>query len=82
MIGFSLEKPQPTFDSLFETFKRMTNFLSSNFIIIDAVDECGTRVELLKRLWDLAKCTNVQLLVTSRNEEDIEFKLRQWIDTL
>lgn len=73
-------RQQPTFESLFATLLRMVNYIGKTQIIIDALDECTTRKDLL--LWMEKLCSGragLYLLSTSRKEEDIESGLKRWI---
>lgn len=74
-------RQQPTFESLFATFLRMVNYVGKTQIIIDALDECTTRKDLLLWMEDLTNSGNqrLYLLSTSRKEEDIESELRRWM---
>ncbi|KAL5047116.1 nucleoside phosphorylase domain-containing protein [Aspergillus fruticulosus] len=70
---------QPTYESLFTTFIQMANYVSKIQIVIDALDECKTRKDLLWWMEDLARSGHAGLhfLVTSRKEEDIESELKR-----
>ncbi|KAL4990295.1 purine and uridine phosphorylase [Aspergillus falconensis] len=72
---------QPTYESLFTTFIQMANYVSKIQIVIDALDECKTRKDLLSWMEDLARSghTGLHFLVTSRKEEDIESELKRWL---
>lgn len=73
---------QPTYESLFTTFLQMVNYVGKIYIVIDALDECKTRKDLLFWMGRLAKfgCAKLHLLTTSRREEDIESELKRWLD--
>ncbi|PGG97105.1 hypothetical protein GX51_07506, partial [Blastomyces parvus] len=72
---------QPTDESLFATFQRMLGYVGRVQIVIDALDECAERTDLLLWMKNLASVgpANLHLLVTSRREEDIESGLRRWL---
>lgn len=74
-------RQQPTSESLFTTFLRMVNCVGKALIIIDALDECATRKDLLLWMENLtcSGCAGIRLLSTSRKEEDIESGLRCWM---
>jgi hypothetical protein len=65
---------QPTFDSLLLTLQQILGDFSQTYIIIDALDECAERDDLLIVIqsivdWGLDK---LHMLVTGRRERDIE----------
>ncbi|KAH9203390.1 hypothetical protein DL95DRAFT_399380, partial [Leptodontidium sp. 2 PMI_412] len=67
-------KQQPTQDALEVTLQQMLDEFGETFIILDALDECREREELLILLktltsWGTGK---LHLLATSRRERDIE----------
>ncbi|KAJ5688691.1 Ankyrin repeat protein [Penicillium macrosclerotiorum] len=66
----------PTTKSLSSTLFAMSRKSTESIqIVIDALDECKTRTELLVWIQELIKAQetdNIQLLVSSRKEEDIE----------
>ncbi|KAH8797815.1 Pfs, NACHT and ankyrin domain protein [Xylogone sp. PMI_703] len=72
---------QPTTESLVTTFQHMMNYVKEIQVVIDALDECKTRRDLL--LWmeqfSNSKNTNFQLLATSRAEAEIESELKRWL---
>jgi hypothetical protein len=59
----------------------MTNYVAKTQIVIDALDECKTRRELLSWMESLTQSgqSGLHLLVTSRKEEDIELELQRWL---
>jgi hypothetical protein len=69
-------KHQPSYDGLVGTLQSMLQLHPKTYIILDALDECGDREELLKLLQEINKCNigkaQVQILATSRKERDIE----------
>ena len=65
---------QPTLETLLTTFRQMAQNFGAVFVILDALDECNERPELLldiKKIvgWGLPQ---LHVLVTSRREKDIE----------
>lgn len=65
---------KPTFEALLETFHQMAIIFKTTFIILDALDECEERPELMADIEQLVgwKDTNLRILATSRREKDIE----------
>ena len=65
---------QPAFEVLLETLRQMMASLGDIYIIIDALDECTERGQLLEDLEKIAKWEDVSLhmLTTSRREKDLE----------
>jgi c-di-GMP-related signal transduction protein len=55
----------------------MVNF-GKIHIVIDALDECTARTDLLSLIEDLTTA-GCSLLATSRKEEDIESELERWL---
>jgi hypothetical protein len=70
-------KQQPTMASLMMTLKQMIGD-SHTFIILDALDECAEREDLLGLMEEIQdwKLMNLHILVTSRREREIENSLR------
>ncbi|THW42121.1 hypothetical protein D6D22_05067 [Aureobasidium pullulans] len=83
-IPYNHNKLQPSILKLKELLKTML-FASSGHVIIvlDALDECTERSELLPWLSQIAgRCTsNVQIIITSRKEYDIRVALEKWMTT-
>ncbi|KAK3363906.1 ankyrin repeat protein [Lasiosphaeria hispida] len=73
---------QPTTKSLSQIVHLMMQRPPRLQIILDALDECTTRRELLKWMETLAgsEFTNIHLLATSRREEELESGLGEWIE--
>jgi hypothetical protein len=75
---------QPSCESLCKVFLQMVTQTEEIYLVLDALDECGTRKGLLSEgllawiqsLLDLQQ-RNIHLLVTSRPEHDIELVLRK-----
>ena len=72
---------QPSNAELFATLKSIIRCFTKTYIIIDALDECRDRDELLELIQDLCgwKMEKMQILVISRQEADIEDALKPWI---
>ena len=73
---------QPTFEGLLETLHQMMTNLGDIYVIIDALDECTDREQLLADLEEMASWNDVSLhiLTTSRRETDIEEALNSLSD--
>ncbi|KAJ5933712.1 hypothetical protein N7454_006041 [Penicillium verhagenii] len=73
---------QPTDKALFGTFLQMMKHVERIQIILDALDECETRGDLLSWIGDLLNSDHagLHLLATSRKEEEIESELTRWLD--
>ncbi|KAH8431512.1 uncharacterized protein LDX57_009175 [Aspergillus melleus] len=78
-------KRQPTTENLCAAFLQMLETVDEIWIVLDALDECQTRKgprteRLLSWIQDLmtSKPSNIHLLVTSRQLEDIEPALMRW----
>lgn len=72
---------QPATASLSKTIHAMIQHPQKLWIILDALDECATRAELLDWMKTLAspELTHVHLIATSRREEELESGLGSWI---
>lgn len=69
---------QPTTSQLRECLKKMFEHQSIT-IVLDALDECSTRDELLTWIRDVCHLKVTQLVVTSRTEHDISAVITQLI---
>ena len=83
-LYLSLDKGnrQPSLDALLNVLHQMLQEFPQSYLILDALDECADRAELLRileqmALWQLEK---MHVLVTSRKERDIEGSLEDIID--
>jgi hypothetical protein len=76
------EKGQPSLDALLQVTRRTIQELSQVYIMLDALDECMQRAELMEILETIAgwKLKNVHLIMTSRRERDIESTLQTFIE--
>ena len=68
---------QPIPDMLLATLHQMMKSFEDTFIILDALDECSERQELLEDIEEFKHWTDVNLhiLSTSRREKDIEERI-------
>ena len=61
-----------SFAALFEAFQKCLLMESRTYVVVDALDECNDRVELIARLLSAASTVpSLGLLMTSREEHDI-----------
>jgi hypothetical protein len=67
---------QPSYEGLVETLKAVLGLSLKTYVIIDALDECADREELLELVQEMNELRTVQILVTSRKEKDIEEVLK------
>ena len=65
---------KPNFEAALKTFHQMATAFENTFIVLDALDECNQRPELLASIEELISWidTNLRVLVTSRKEKDME----------
>ena len=68
---------KPNFEALMGTFHEMTTAFRATFIVLDALDECKERPEILADIEELSSWedTNLRILATSRREKEIEDSL-------
>jgi hypothetical protein len=73
-------RQQPTIADLVLTFQYMLRDFHQAFIILDALDECTERKELLQLIKNIVswKLEKLHILTTSRRENDIE----KWLEPL
>ena len=62
----------PSLSSLMDCFRQTVNEAGSVYLVLDALDECSNRLELLKGLKNICKYIHLHSIVTSRKELDIE----------
>ena len=72
----------PLLDDFLEVLQDIIQGFPQSYIILDALDECANRAELMDILksmveWRLEK---LHILVTSRQERDIESSLKDFVD--
>lgn len=74
-------RAQPSVQTLILTLDTVLHGLDRVRVVIDALDECTTRPTLLCWLAQLVgqDGNNVQIIVTSRKEHDIELSLEKWV---
>jgi Cdc6-like AAA superfamily ATPase len=74
---------QPSTDALMKALRLITQDLPQIYIVLDALDECTQRSELMEMLETIIgwKVTNLHLVVTSRREHDIESSLVKFVDS-
>jgi hypothetical protein len=67
-------RQQPTSDALVLTLQHIVNDFHQTFIILDALDECKEREELLELIENIIswKLEKIHILATSRREREIE----------
>jgi hypothetical protein len=72
---------QSSSDALLEVLRLMVKELPQVYVVVDALDECAQRAELMETLNTIAgwELPNLHLLVTSRREQDIEFTLTGFV---
>jgi Cdc6-like AAA superfamily ATPase len=75
-------RDQPSTSSLVETLYVALRNLSRTRIVLDALDECTTKPDLMQWLYQLAGQTtsHLQIIVTSRKEHGIEMEFGKWLD--
>ena len=75
-------KQQPVAGELLMTLQQMIQEFDETFIILDALDECKERQELLTDIDEIAGWKNEKLhmLATSRRENDIEESLEPLVN--
>ncbi|RFU24898.1 hypothetical protein B7463_g11446, partial [Scytalidium lignicola] len=76
-----LKDGQPPTKDLIETFKHMMSHVEEIQIIIDVLDECITRQDLLEEIKEPLEFeeTNIKILATGREEAGIKLELRRWL---
>jgi hypothetical protein len=74
---------QPSLDGLLEVMHYMVQEFPQSYIVLDALDECTNRTELMNILERIAgwKLEGSHLLVASRKERDIESSVETIVDT-
>jgi hypothetical protein len=74
-------RDQPSEQTLIQTLDRVLSVLGRVRIVLDALDECTTRSELLQWLAKLVspEARNVQIVTTSREEHDIQVAFEKWV---
>jgi hypothetical protein len=69
---------QPSTESLQDTLLQILGSFNQIYVVVDALDECNDREDILDWIEQMASKTSIglRLLVTSREEEDIAEQLR------
>ncbi|KAH9880790.1 hypothetical protein IAQ61_001084 [Plenodomus lingam] len=72
---------KPSANALLEVIQQVTKGFTQVYFVLDALDECAQRKELMDMLETVAgwQLGNVHLLITSRKERDIEGSLEVYI---
>jgi hypothetical protein len=73
---------QPTEETILSLLRDVISRIEPKFIILDALDECTDREDLLRDVCDLfhSKLKRLYIMATSRREKDIEEQLRPIAD--
>jgi Cdc6-like AAA superfamily ATPase len=73
---------QPSTSRLIETFHYALCEIDHIRIVLDALDECTTKSDLMIWLSQLTRgaTRHVQIIATSRKEHDIEIEFRKWLN--
>ena len=73
---------QPSLQALQEVVQQMIREFPHVYIVLDALDECSERIELMDVLETMAawNLQNLHILLTSRKEREIESVLETFID--
>ena len=73
---------QPRYDLLLATLHQMMTYFEETYLVLDALDECLERQELLFCIDELThwKDANLHILTTSRKEKDIEESIAPFCD--
>ncbi|KAF2625511.1 hypothetical protein BU25DRAFT_371926, partial [Macroventuria anomochaeta] len=77
------EQRQPSLQALLEVLQQTMQDFTQIYIVLDALDECTQRSELMDVLATVAgwQLQNLHLLMTSRKERDIESSLEDYVDS-
>jgi hypothetical protein len=72
---------QPSLRALLEVLQLMLQEFAHVYVVLDALDECTQRSELMDMIETVAgwQLDNVHLLLTSRKERDIEISLESFV---
>jgi ankyrin repeat domain-containing protein 50 len=73
---------QPAEDTIHSLLQEVMKPIKSKYIVLDALDECTDREDLLTFICDLtnSKVDGLRVMATSRRERDIEVQLRETVD--
>ncbi|KAI2483800.1 RNA helicase domain containing protein [Pyrenophora tritici-repentis] len=74
-------KRQPSLHALLQVTREVAQEFTHVYVVLDALDECTQRSELMDMLETIAEwqLDNLHLLMTSRKERDIESSLEEYI---
>jgi hypothetical protein len=72
---------KPSLHALLDVIRQVAQEFAHIYIVLDALDECTQRLELMDMLETIAgwRLENLHLLMTSRKERDIESSLESYI---
>jgi ankyrin repeat protein/Cdc6-like AAA superfamily ATPase len=72
---------QPSLEALIDVAHNMMQASPQIYIVLDALDECAQRPELMEILLTMARwqLQNMHLIVTSRKERDIENSIKDFV---
>jgi hypothetical protein len=72
----------PALEELLQIVRDMTQQFPQIYIMLDALDECGQRLELMEILEVIVgwKFSNLHLIMTSRQEQEIKSSLESFVD--
>ena len=75
-------RQQPSLQALLEVTQQTIQGFAQVYVVLDALDECKQRLELMDVLATVAgwQLQNLHLLMTSRKERDIESSLEDYVD--
>lgn len=75
-------KRQPSAHALLEVIRQVAQEFAHVYVVLDALDECSQRSELMDMLKTMARwrLDNLHLLMTSRKEWDIERSLEGYVE--
>lgn len=73
---------QPSLDALMNVLQHMLQEFPQSYLLLDALDECADRPELLSILGQIAgwQLEEMRVVVTSRKERDIEDSLEDIVN--
>ena len=74
---------QPSVEALLDVLQQMIQEFSQSYIILDALDECNSRAELMDTILETIvgwRLENLHILVTSRKDRDIESSLQSFVN--
>jgi hypothetical protein len=73
---------RPSVHALLEAMQQAAQVFTQVYVVLDALDECTQRSELMDVLEEVAgwKLDNLHLLMTSRKERDIESSLESYVE--